>query len=128
MKGVDHRPEITVSTSRLTCVLPFMSPTKLPRHCRQPRVSLPFRPQRSGASKASRSTRKVRSIIRIEFSAAGDYVERSELVDLMELRRPQADRRDWRAWIATGIRFNIIEEVQMRDAETLLVTDDNNFL
>lgn len=73
-----------------------------------------------------------KKLYRIKLSTAGDYVEKSELVDLMKLANPTliggpGEPGDIAMGNPFGMPFNTIEDVLVLDAETLLVMDDNNF-
>ena len=72
-----------------------------------------------------------KKLFQIKLGAAGSFVEKTELVDLMKLRDPdRISGNSANGDIGLGdpfaMPFNTIEDVLVLDAQTLLVINDNN--
>ncbi|XZG71529.1 esterase-like activity of phytase family protein [Chitinibacteraceae bacterium HSL-7] len=73
-----------------------------------------------------------KKLYRIRLGNAGDYVAKSELVDLMQLANPDlvggaGAPGDVAMGRPFGMPFTTIEDVLVLDDQTLLVMDDNNY-
>ena len=73
-----------------------------------------------------------KKLFRIKLGNSGEYVSKSELVNLMAIADPagiagKGDTGDIAMGSPFGMPFNTIEDVLIVDANTLLVIDDNNF-
>lgn len=73
-----------------------------------------------------------KKLFRIKLGNSGDYVSKSELVNLMAINDPagiagKGDSGDIGMGSNFGMPFNTIEDILIVDANTLLVIDDNNF-
>jgi len=74
-----------------------------------------------------------KKLFQIGFGAAGDYVTKTELVDLMKLRDPNklgafgALAGDVAVGDPFGMPFVTIEDILILDSHTLLVINDNNY-
>ena len=73
-----------------------------------------------------------KKLFQVKLGAVGSFVEKTELVDLMKLRDPDrisgsSANGDVGLGDPFAMPFNTIEGVLVLDAQTLLVTDDNNF-